>query len=172
MAGKKSIMNEITALIRQHKMIRSRLIGLIKEIQSTSYAQDALQWSMPFGKGRAHIAWQFMHCAATIDRYLNFRILNQEPKNPELVKSYGNGSIPNPKLILKTEEILSALDITIQPYYIYFENLAPEKIDLKPHLEAEKTHREILELLNWHEASHTGQAQITWNSFRAFRGHI
>ena len=144
-------MNEITALLDQHKYIRSRVIGFIKEIEATPYAQEALQWSMPFGKGRAHIAWQLMHCAATYDRYLNFRILNQDAKYPDLVKSYGNGS---------------------SPYYNYFQSLPPEKIQDKPHLAAEKTHREILHLLNWHEASHMGQAQITWNAFRAFRGHI
>ena len=32
-----------------------------------------------------------------------------------------------PKLIVKIEEILSALDITTKPYYNYFESLAPEK---------------------------------------------
>ena len=165
-------MNEINALINQNKFIRNRVIGFIREIASTPYGQEALQWSMPFGKGRAHIAWQFMHCAATYDRYLNFRILNQEVKYPDLVKVYGNGSVPNSKLIVKVEEILSALEITTKPYYNYFESLSPERIEEKPHLSAEKTHREILELLNWHEASHAGQAQITWNAFRAFRGHI
>ena len=137
-------MNEITSLINQHKFIRNRSIGLIREITSNSYGQEALQWSMPFGKGRAHIAWQFMHCAATYDRYLNFRILNQEAKYPDLVKAYGNGSVPNSKLIVKVEEILSALEITTKPYYNYFESLSPERIEEKPHLEAEKTHREIL----------------------------
>lgn len=165
-------MNEINTLINQHRFIRSRVISFIKEIASTPYGQEALQWSMPFGKGRAHIAWQFMHCAATYDRYLNFRILNQQPKNTELVKAYGNGSVPDSKIVVKAEEILSALDVTTQPYYKYFEILSPEKINEKPNPEAEKTHREILELLNWHEASHAGQAQITWNAFRAFRGHI
>ena len=143
-------MNEITALIDQHKYIRSRVIGFIKEIEATPYAQEALQWSMPFGKGRAHIAWQLMHCAATYDRYLHLRILNQEPKNQELVKAYGNGSVPNHKIIVKVEEILSALDTTTKPYYDYFESLSPEKINDKPHLAAEKTHKEILHLLNWH----------------------
>jgi hypothetical protein len=165
-------MNEISTLTQQHKYIRSRVIGFIKEIEATPYSQEALHWSMPFGKGRAHIAWQLLHCAATYDRYLNFRILNQESKYPELVKAYGNGSVPNPKIIVKVEEILSALDMTTKPYYNYFNNLAPDKIESKPHESADKTHREILHLLNWHEASHMGQAQITWNSFRAFRGHI
>ena len=165
-------MNEISALINQHKYIRSRVIGFTKEIEATPYSQEALHWSMPFGKGRAHIAWQLMHCAATYDRYLNFRILNQEPKNPDLIKVYGNGSVPNSKIIITVKDILSALDISTQPYYDYFETLAPENIESKPHETADKTHREILHLLNWHEASHMGQAQITWNAFRAFRGHI
>jgi hypothetical protein len=165
-------MNEITTLLGQHKYIRSRLISFIKEIESTPYAQEALQWSMPFGKGRAHIAWQIMHCAATYDRYLNFRILNQNPKNPDLVKAYGNGSVPDSKVIVKIEEIVSALDLTTKPLYNYFEALEPEKINLKPHSEADRTNKEILEMLNWHEASHMGQSQITWNSFRAFKGHL
>ena len=165
-------MNEIKALLDQHKYIRSRVIGFIREIEATPYSQEALHWSMPFGKGRAHIAWQLMHCAATYDRYLNFRILNQDARYPDLVKAYGNGSVPNPKIIVKVEEILSALETTTSPYYNYFQSLPPEKIQDKPHLAAEKTHREILHLLNWHEASHMGQAQITWNAFRAFRGHI
>ncbi|HMV44223.1 MAG TPA: DinB family protein [Leptospiraceae bacterium] len=165
-------MNEITVLLDQHKYIRSRLIQFIKEVAATPYAEEALHWSMPFGKGRAHIAWQIMHCAATYDRYLHFRILNAEPKNPDLVKAYGNGSVPNPKLIVKVEEILSALELTTKPYYNYFESLPIDKLNEKPHESADRTYKEILHLLNWHEASHHGQAQITWNAFRAFRGHI
>lgn len=165
-------MNEITALLDQNRYIRKRFLGFLDEISASPYSGEALHWSMPFGKGRAHIAWQFMHCAATYDRYLYFRILNMEPKFPDLVKAYGNGSVPNAKLIVSPETIRTTLNLTTTPFYEYYGTLSIEQFSLKPHEGADRTHKEILELLNWHEASHMGQSQIIWNSFRATKGII
>lgn len=82
-------MNPIETFLEQHTYIRSRLIGLLKEIEDSGKAEEALYWKLPYGeKGRAHIHWQVLHCAATLDRYLNVRVLKQNPKNEKLVAGF------------------------------------------------------------------------------------
>ena len=47
------------------------------------------------GPGRAHIAWQLLHIAATDDRHLNVRMQGGEPKEPDLIRRFGVGSVPD-----------------------------------------------------------------------------
>ena len=161
-------MNEIQSLLEQHKFIRNRLVKLLYEIQSSGH-KDALAWMMPFGKGRAHIAWQMMHCAATIEKYLHVKLENAEPEDQKLVENYAGGSIPNPHDKTSVESIVKNLDKTILPYYDFFNHLDPSRIGEHPPGSPDRTYREILYLLNFHEASHEGQCRIIWNSYKADR---
>jgi len=159
---------EINTLIEQHRYIRSRFLKLLAEIESSDHSKEALVWMMPFGEGRAHITWQMMHCAATLDKYLHLRLQNhKEPADPALVEQYGGGSKADKNRIVAPEEIRATLEKTTQPYYEFFHALLPEALDDKPFPDSDRTFREILYLLNWHEANHQGQSQIIWNSFRA-----
>lgn len=158
---------EIQVLLSQHKFIRSRLLQLLQEIEDSGKGDDALHFRIKMGSTeRAHIGWQMLHCAATLDRYVHFRILQGEPKDKELVKNYGFGSKPDTNLRTSANEIRTKLQETTEIYYKYFENLSIDSIDTLPHSQSEKTYKEILILLNWHEAEHMGQCQITWNTFK------
>ena len=163
-------MNEIQSLIEQHKFIRNRLLKLLGEIEESGQT-DALTWMLPFGeKGRAHIAWQMMHCAATIEKYLHVKLENAEPEDPELVEKFGGGSVPDPNQAIKPDQIKKALDKTLLPFYDLLNKLNPENIHNFPPGSPDRSYRDILYLLNWHEASHEGQCRIIWNSFKADRG--
>src|SRR5436190_424197 len=47
------------------------------------------------GPGRAHIAWQLMHIAATDDRHVHVRMQGGQPQEPELVRRFAGGSTPD-----------------------------------------------------------------------------
>src|SRR6266481_4780164 len=47
------------------------------------------------GPGRAHIAWQLMHIAATDDRHVHVRMAGGQPQEAELVRRFAGGSTPD-----------------------------------------------------------------------------
>lgn len=158
---------EIQLLLSQHRFIRGRLLQLLQEIEDSGRAEEAIHFRIKMGSTeRAHIGWQMLHCAATLDRYIHFRILQGEPKDKDLVKNYGFGSKPDSTIRTSPIEIRTKLQETTDSYYKYFEGLIVESLDVLPHSQSEKTYKDILILLNWHEAEHMGQCQITWNTFR------
>lgn len=159
---------EIQTLLFQHKYIRSRFLQLLKEIEDSGKERDALHFRIKSGASeRAHIGWQMLHCAATLDKYLNIRILEKEVKDKELVENYGSGSIPTIDNIVTSDLIKTKFLEATSPYYNYFSNLKLDNLDEFPHPRLDRTFREVLMLLNWHEAEHMGQCQITWNTFKA-----
>ena len=159
---------EIQTLLFQHKYIRSRFLQLLKEIEESGKESDALHFRLKTGSSeRAHIGWQMLHCAATYDKYLNVRLLEKEVKDKDLVENYASGSTPSASIKVNTEIIKTKLLETTSPYYNYFSNLKIENLDEFPHPRIDRTYRDILMILNWHEAEHMGQCQITWNSFKA-----
>ena len=160
-------MTEIQALIEQNYYNRKRLLGILREISQHPSCEEALHWQMPFGSGRAHIGWQFMHCAATYDRYIHVRLKKGEPRDKILVERYAGGSKPEAGIKVTPQEIEKTLEESTHPFYDFFQNLPVEKLNEKPHPDADRTFREVLHLLNWHEAEHSGQIQITWNAFKA-----
>jgi len=159
-------MNAVELLIEQHKFGRGRLMATLADIEKSGHATEALHWMMPFGKGRAHMAWQMLHCAATMDRYLNVRILGGEPSNPQLIADYASGSVCRADLLVGPEEIRERLEEVTLPYYQYFLALDPSRWNEKPNPQADRTHFEMLMLISWHEAHHQGQCHIIWNSFK------
>ncbi|MCB1143242.1 MAG: DinB family protein [Leptospiraceae bacterium] len=158
-------------LLEQHKFTRLRLLALLDTLEKSGHGEEALYWKLPFGeKGRAHIAWQVLHCAATLEKYFHIRLDNSEVVNKELVEHFGSGSVPDTNLKHDFSTIRNLLNSSTEKFYSYFNKLSPDQFDSKPFPDSEKTNNEILILLNWHEAEHTGQCQITWNSFKASKG--
>ena len=81
-------------LVAGLEFARMRLLGTLDAIEKSG--QDAgkvLSWRP--GLGRAHIAWQAMHCAATHDRYLNAGILHGAVKDQALVANFAGGTTPS-----------------------------------------------------------------------------
>ena len=114
-------MNPIETFLEQHTYIRSRLIGLLKEIEDSGKAEEALYWKLPYGeKGRAHIHWQVLHCAATLDRYLNVRVLKQNPKNEKLVTGFAGGSVPDTENRIPLNSVREILSETFEGSFSRF----------------------------------------------------
>src|SRR3978361_498059 len=88
---------------------RARLLGTLDGIEKSG--QDpakVLAWRP--GPGRAHIAWQAMHCAATHDRYLNVGLKGGKVTDEALVAAYAGGSTPSDTNIPDFATIRSELE--------------------------------------------------------------
>jgi hypothetical protein len=151
---------------------RARLLGSLDAIEKSG--QDigkVLAWRP--GPGRAHIAWQAMHCAATHDRYLNIAVL-QKPaaKNEAMVSAYGGGSTPSDQGIPDLATIRRHLDENFAALREYVSSLDQAGLSKKitGRDGKERSIAEAITLLTWHEAHHQGQIHLTWNLYKAAHG--
>ncbi|HEY1683137.1 MAG TPA: DinB family protein [Tepidisphaeraceae bacterium] len=147
---------------------RSRLIGTLDTIEKSGQpAEQVLGWRP--GPGRAHMGWQFMHCAATHDRYLNVRLKGAAEKDPTLVSTYGGGSTPSDSNIPTFADIRSKLEETYAPFRQYI--AAASDADLAKSISfpnnVQRTLAESVLLMAWHESHHQGQIHLTWNMYKA-----
>lgn len=143
---------------------RRKVLELLTAIEASAAPAAVLGWRP--GPGRAHIAWQFMHVAATEDRHLNVRMLGGEPREPELVRRFAGGSVPDddtPSL----EVIRSYLSTQRDALLAHLRGLSAASLESKPNEQAQWVYREWFQVLAWHEAHHHGQAHLTYNLYRA-----
>jgi uncharacterized damage-inducible protein DinB len=119
--------------------------------------------------GRAHLAWQLMHIGATDDRHLYVRMRPLQAKEPELVRRFAFGSVPDEN-IPTVEEIRCYLNIRRQEVLDYLSSLKDEDLPKKPSDNAPWTHQEWIPIVAWHEAHHQGQAHLTLNMYKASKG--
>ena len=127
---------------------------------------DVLGWRP--GPGRAHAAWQAMHCAATHDKYVNVSLKGGQPADPALVAAYGGGSTPSDQSLPGFAAIRSALEAHYRAFRDYVAALRPE--DQSRKLPSGRTVGESILLLAWHEAHHQGQIHLTWNLYKQAHG--
>ncbi|MDA0838632.1 MAG: DinB family protein [Planctomycetota bacterium] len=157
-------MTELEVYNSMFEFNRARTLALLNKIEEDPNCGDILAWRP--GKGRAHLAWQFMHLAATDDRYLQVKILGNTPQWPDLCDRYAGGSTPDDN-IPSIEEVKETLERARQPLLDLLGSLDPSKLDEMPLPDAQRTYRQSLEILSWHEGHHQGQAHITLNLYRA-----
>lgn len=152
---------------------RARLLGTLDIIEKSGQnVAKVLAWRP--GNGRAHIAWQAMHCAATHDKYLNM-ILKQKAAAtaPELVAAYGGGSTPSDGNIPTLAEIRSSLETYYKALKDFVAGLNADQLAAEQPLPGGKGTRKMFDsicLLAWHEAHHQGQIHLTWNLYKAAHG--
>lgn len=148
---------------------RVRLLGSLDAIEKSGQdTAKVLAWRP--GAGRAHIAWQAMHCAATHNKYFNMFILQKPaPTEPELVKAYGGGSVPSDSAIPTLAVVRSTLEAQITPLREHTKGLNSEQLNQIVTLPngTTRTVGESIILLAWHEAHHQGQIHLTWNLYKA-----
>src|SRR5439155_19370428 len=74
---------------------RSKTLAFIDGLAKIGDVQKALAYRP--GPGRAHLAWQLMHIAATDDRHVHVRMgpAGGQPADAELVRRYAGGSTPD-----------------------------------------------------------------------------
>jgi hypothetical protein len=97
--------------------------------------RHALGWRP--GPGRAHIAWQAMHLAATHDRYLNVLLKGGVPEDDQLVKDFAGGSTPSDTKVPTLGEIRKKLDANLAALRAFAATAGDEK-------ELEKIRKSIL----------------------------
>src|SRR5439155_23724941 len=72
---------------------RTKTLAFIDTLAKQENVQKALGWRP--GPGRAHLAWQLMHIAATDDRHVHVRMLGGQPQEPKYVERFAGGSTPD-----------------------------------------------------------------------------
>jgi len=148
-----------------------RLLGVLDTIEKSG--QDpakVLAWRP--GPGRAHIAWQAMHCAATHDRYLNTGITQGSVKDEALVANFAGGTTPSDSNVPSLAVIRQKLSAAYEPLKKYVSEQTTQSLERQVPGPGGKTRSlgEAITLLTWHESHHQGQVHLTWNLFKASHG--
>jgi hypothetical protein len=152
------------ALERFLAFSRKKTLELVTAIAATPNPVAVLGWRP--GAGRAHIAWQLMHIAASEDRHLNVRMRGGDPVEPEFVRRFAGGSTPDDDIPSLTV-IRAYLDSRREAFVAHLRSLSDAALDTKPNDKAPWIYREWYEVLAWHEGHHHGQAHLTFNLYRA-----
>lgn len=150
---------------------RARLLGELDAIEKSGRnVKEVLLWRP--GKGRAHIAWQAMHCAATHDKYFHSVMLGlPSASDPGAVAAYGGGSAPSDSDPADLAQIRAALAKHFAPFREFVATRTTDQFDevVGPPDRRRKLGDAII-LLAWHEAHHQGQIHLTWNQYKAAHG--
>lgn len=163
-------------LIAAMDFSHNRLLGTLDTIEKVAKEKGAnvkevLAWRP--GPGRAHIAWQGAHCAATHDKYLNVNLLGKPgPRNPDAVAKFGGGSTPSDQDVPDLAAIREALAAAYEPFKAYVAGASAAELarSIPGPNNTQRTIAEAITLLTCHEAHHQGQIHLTWNLFKAQRG--
>ncbi len=148
---------------------RAKTLAFIDGLAKVGDVPKALAWRP--GPGRAHIAWQLMHIAATDDRHVHVRMgpPGGQPQDAELVRRFAGGSTPDDE-IPNVDAIKSYLDAQRKNVIAFLKKLDEKTLLTKPHDQAPWTYQEWVKVLAWHEAHHQGQAHLTLNLYKAALG--
>jgi hypothetical protein len=146
------------------EFVRKKTLGLLDTIAALPDPTKALGWRP--GPGRAHVAWQMMHVAATDDRHLNVRMKGGSPHDAELVRRFAGGSTPDDD-VPSVSTIARYLDERQAALLAHLWSLSEADLAAKPTPEAAWPYGEWFQVLAWHEAHHHGQAHLTLNLYRA-----
>lgn len=154
-------------------LARERLLATLETIEKNApHERGVLGWRP--APGRAHIAWQAMHCAVTHDRYLDTIFKYRPSPKPELLERFAYGTVPSDEDVPSLHEIRFTLSE-------YFEDLRKFVLALDDEgLERTITMRngklltvgQVLLMLGWHEAHHQGQIHLTWNQYKQAHGIV
>lgn len=158
---------DMNTLLALWEFTRARLLGSLDTIEKSG--QDpakVLAWRP--GPGRAHIAWQAMHCASAHDKYVNQYLKGGAPTDESRVANFGSGSTPSDVNVPTLADIRAALASTYDSAMAYIRSLSPESLRSKFKMPngSERVVGETLLLLAWHEAHHQGQIHLTWNLYK------
>ena len=143
---------------------RQKSLELLDAIAASAAPAAVLGWRP--APGHAHIAWQFMHVAATDDRHLHVRMTGGEPRNPEYVRRFAGGSVPDDD-IPTPAAIRAYLTEEREALLAHLRTLSEAELAAKPNEQAQWAYSEWFQVLARHEAHHHGQSHLTYNLYRA-----
>lgn len=161
---------DIPTILEHMDFSRARLLSIFAAIEKSGQDPNKVLAWRP-GPGRAHIAWQLMHCAATHHRNVYVNFLGGKMKDESLFKDFGGGSTPSDQNVPSLEKIKQTLESSYAEYRAYIAGLKPD--DLKRMIGPADRQRSIgdsIVLYTWHEAHHQGQIHLTWNLYKAAHG--
>jgi len=145
------------------RLSRQRTTELLDAVTTAPQATDLLRWRP--GPGRAHLGWQFMHIAATQDKHLHVRMLGVPPNEPDFVRRFTSGSVPDDD-IPPIAVIRRYLDDRQAALLDHLRSLSEAELAGRPREDAPYVYREWFQVLALHEAYHHGQAHLTYNLYR------
>lgn len=158
---------DIPTLLASLDFGSARLLNTLSTIEGSGQdVRKVFAWRP--GPGRAHIGWQAMHCAATLDRYLNVGVKGGKPQDEALVASFAGGSKPSDENVPDLASVRAALERCYAHFRDHVAALQPA--DLERKLPNGRTLGESIILLAWHEAHHQGQIHLTWNLYKEAHG--
>jgi hypothetical protein len=146
---------------------RKKTLDTLDAIAKRPDAAELLAWRP--GPGRAHIAWQLMHIAATDDRHLGVRMKGGEPANAEYVKRFAGGSTPDEN-VPTVDEIRKYLTERRTSMLEHLMGLTDADLAKKPNDQAPWEYCTWFQVLTWHEAHHQGQVHLSVNLYKASKG--
>ena len=155
-------------LLAAMEFSHGRLMAILETIEKSGQdVNKVLAWRP--GPGRAHIAWQAMHCAATHDAYLNIGLLKGQAKDQALVKGFSGGTLPSDDNVPTLGAIRDKLATAYDDVKAFVARQTPQSLEAKAVSPSgkERTVGESIVLLTWHEAHHQGQIHLTWNLYKA-----
>ena len=142
---------------------RRKTLDLLDAIEKAPDAATVLGWRP--GPGRANVAWQLMHIAATDDRHLHVRMQGGTPAEPEFVRRFAGGSTPDDDTP-SVKVIREYLNQQREAMLAHLCTLSAADLEVKPNEAAPWVYREWFQVLVWHEAHHHGQAHLTHNLYK------
>src|SRR6058998_639796 len=120
-------------LIEMLDFNRSKTLAFIDGLAKVGDVQKALAYRP--GPGRAHLAWQLMHIAATDDRHVHVRMLGGQPQEAEYVRRFAGGSTPDDD-IPSVQEIRRYLTGQREALLAHLKKLDDAALDKKPNDQA------------------------------------
>ncbi len=154
-------------VLNQMKYNRSLVNEVLAKIEKTGRAEEIINWSPP--TGRASIAFQLMHIAASDDILLSENLRTTAPVSAKYIDDYARGK-PAPRSHPSLKEIKKYLAATSAKLAAHVKTMSTADLDKKPTLKAWGTNYEMVQSIIFHEAHHQGQMHISWNMFKAAKG--
>lgn len=161
-------MSVIETYLEAFDFNRGRTLALLDELP-----EGALGWRP--GDGRAHIAWQLMHIGVTEDIFASERLASDKAGvRTEFWDRFRGGSTPDDDIPAADQilDVLAAGRETLRDTLInrFSDERLEDKVFHHPRMQRDLSLRQVLQIINWHEAHHQGQAHITRNLFVAAQG--
>lgn len=148
---------------------RERTLGTLKQVAELPDSAAALGWRA--AEGRAHIAWQLLHVGITEELFATERITGDAPEYADMVPRFRGGSTPDDD-IPSVDEIRDILNHSREHVMATLSKFSDDDLGTIPEPLQERGWdlRKVIDILNWHEAHHQGQAHATLNLFKAQAG--
>src|SRR6266705_2969611 len=83
----------VSDLLEVLEFSRTKTLATLDAVAKLDNAAKVLGWRP--APGRAHVAWQLMHIAATDDRHVHVRMTGGQPQEAENVRRFAGGSTPD-----------------------------------------------------------------------------